>query len=89
MAQPGPKLDDMVTLVHDAASAAGRDPATLGMEGRVTAGPAILDDTIDRVAQWRATAATHLSVSTMGVGLHTVDEHLAVLEKVAPELGLG
>ena len=33
---PGPLLDEAVSIVADAASEAGRDPATLGMEGRVS-----------------------------------------------------
>jgi hypothetical protein len=38
------------------------------------------------LAQWAASGATHASVSTMGAGLRTVDEHLAALAAVAENL---
>jgi probable F420-dependent oxidoreductase len=88
MAQPGPKLDEALALVRGAAVAAGRDPAGIGMDGRVTAGPAILEDALGRVEAWRAIGASHLSINTMGVGMRTVDDHLGVLGKIAPELTL-
>mgnify|MGYP000691613413 FL=1 len=68
--------------VHDAATAAGRDPATIGMEGRVTwtGDP---DRALAEIAAWRAAGASHVSINTMGAGLDGVDEHLAVLERLA------
>ncbi len=33
--------------------------------------------------QWQDADATHLSVNTMGVGLKTVDDHLAALATAA------
>ncbi len=35
------------------------------------------------IRQWRDAGATHLSVNTMGVGLKTVDDHLAALATAA------
>ena len=35
MMGPGPALDDARAIVERAAAEAGRDPATIGMEGRV------------------------------------------------------
>jgi probable F420-dependent oxidoreductase len=89
MVQPGPKLDEALKLVSEAAVATGRDPATIGMDGRVTAGTGDLDDELARIGAWRNAGATHLSINTMGVGHTTVDQHLAALEKLAPELALG
>ena len=68
--------------VHDAATAAGRDPATIGMEGRVTwtGDP---DRALAEIAAWRAAGASHVSINTMGAGLDGVEEHLAVLERLA------
>jgi hypothetical protein len=56
------------------------------MEGRVTwSGD---DDALARdVAAWAATGASHLSINTMGAGLTSVDEHLAVLTRVAGRIG--
>jgi alkanesulfonate monooxygenase SsuD/methylene tetrahydromethanopterin reductase-like flavin-dependent oxidoreductase (luciferase family) len=64
---------------------AGRDPSTLGMEGRVT-WRGDLGQAADQLAKWTAAGATHVSVNTMGAGLRTVDEHLAGLTAVAENL---
>lgn len=86
--QPGPDLDQAREIVEGAAQAAGRDPAALGMEGRVSwRGDA--DDTAAAVEQWRAAGATHLSINTMGAGLSSVDEHVAAFDSLAAGLDLG
>jgi len=82
MMAPGPQLDEARDIVARSAIAAGRDPSTLGMEGRVTWS----DDrrrVADELAKWAAAGATHVSVNTMGAGLRTVDEHLTALATVA------
>jgi probable F420-dependent oxidoreductase len=84
---PGSELDRARKIVEDAATAAGRDPGALGLEGRLTWGGS-LGGLVDDVDHWRRAGATHLSVNTMGAGLAGVDEHLAVLTRVADELGL-
>jgi probable F420-dependent oxidoreductase len=75
---PGPELTDAIARLHGYATAAGRDPTTLGIEcgDRIN-----IDDDPDR---WVATAAafqklgaTHLRVSTAGGGFTTAAEHLA------------
>lgn len=75
---PGPQLEEARRLVAEAATAAGRDPASLGMEGRL-----VWQDDRDAVAaefrQWQEAGATHVSVNTMGLGLKTVDDHLGAL----------
>jgi probable F420-dependent oxidoreductase len=85
VASTGPQLDEARDIVAQSALAAGRDPSTIGMEGRVT----WLGDrqqVADELAQWAAAGATHMSINTMGAGLRTVDEHLAVLEAVAEHI---
>jgi probable F420-dependent oxidoreductase len=84
---PGPKLDAARAMVEEAAVAAGRDPAALGMEGRVSWTGDVATFT-DHVGRWQRSGASHLSVNTMGAGLGGVDRHLAALEQVAGELGL-
>jgi probable F420-dependent oxidoreductase len=79
---PGPQLDEALSVVAGAATEAGRDPATIAMEGRVNwRGDAGLLG--DRLAQWQRAGATHASVNTMGAGLTTTDEHLSALETIA------
>jgi len=81
--QPGPRLDDAIALVHEGARAAGRDPAELGMEGRLPVDRTNVDQVENAVARWREVGATHLCINTMGAGLRTVDEHLGLLSQVA------
>jgi probable F420-dependent oxidoreductase len=82
MMAPGPKLDEARDFVARSATAAGRDPSTIGMEGRVD-WRGDRQQVADALAQWSAAGATHVSVNTMGAGLRTVDEHLAALAAVA------
>ena len=85
---PGARLDEARAVVAQAAAAAGRDPARIGMEGRVSWGSGGPDQLIDHVDRWRAAGASHLSVNTMGAGLRSVDGHLAALAAAAEALGL-
>jgi probable F420-dependent oxidoreductase len=85
--RPGPELDQARAIVEQAARDAGRDPAVLGMEGRVSwHGSA--DEIVARAEQWRAIGSTHLSINTMNAGLRSVDEHLTALRSVAVALSL-
>jgi probable F420-dependent oxidoreductase len=82
---PGPELDEARRVVEQAATEAGRDPARLGMEGRVAwrGSPETL---AEHAASWRDAGASHVSVNTMGAGLRTVDDHLRALEAAAEVL---
>ena len=82
--RPGAPLDEARAIVESAATEAGRDPSTIGIEGRVSVG----DKLSDHVERWRNAGATHLSINTMGAGFRTVDEHLDALAKAAEAIGL-
>ena len=85
--QPGPELDEARAIVEAAARDAGRDPATLGLEGRVS----YTGDTgtvVAAIEAWRAVGATHISVNTMGAELSSADAHLKVLGEIASAAGL-
>jgi probable F420-dependent oxidoreductase len=84
---PGPKLDEARAIVEKAAIDAGRDPSSLGMEGRVS-WTGDVGDLATKVAQWRQAGATHVSINTMNADLATVDGHLAALTHAATELGV-
>ncbi len=85
---PGPKLDQARAIVEQAARDAGRDPSSLGMEGRVSWGDKSVDKLVEQLGRWRAAGASHASVNTMGAGLETVDDHLRVLAEIARALEL-
>jgi hypothetical protein len=82
---PGPELDQARDIVHAAALEAGRDPAQLGLEGRVSwrGDPSKL---AGQAAAWRDAGATHLDVNTMGAGLPSLGDHLGALELAAEAL---
>jgi probable F420-dependent oxidoreductase len=85
---PGPQLDEARGAVAQAAAEAGRDPAAIGMEGRVSWGVGGAERLIDHVERWRATGASHVSVNTMGADLGSVDGHLKTLTIIAEALRL-
>jgi probable F420-dependent oxidoreductase len=85
---PGPKLDEARAYIETAAVEADRDLATIGMEGRITAGPGGSDELAKHAERWSEAGATGLAVNTMGSGLSTLDAHLNSLEAAAKALGL-
>ncbi|MGC9960640.1 MAG: LLM class F420-dependent oxidoreductase [Acidimicrobiales bacterium] len=79
---PNHGLDEAIEAVRSGAEAAGRDPASLGMEGRINAG-AGEDELARHLMLWKAAGATHLSVNTMGAGLRGADAHIAAIAAAA------
>ncbi|MFF4505951.1 LLM class F420-dependent oxidoreductase [Streptomyces sp. NPDC001401] len=77
----------MVGRVRTYALQAGRDPAGIGFEARLKLAEVPEAKWPDFVAGWRDLGATHLCVSTMGLGLATVDGHIAMLRSTLRELG--
>jgi hypothetical protein len=72
----------LATIVA-AAEEAGRDPARIGMEGRVSWAPdGGLDRALDHLGRWESVGATHVSINTMGAGFESVDQHLDVLGQI-------
>jgi probable F420-dependent oxidoreductase len=88
MVPPGPHLDNAKADVDAGAREGGRDPASIGMEGRVTWTDAGVDKLVDHVGRWQRAGATHLGVNTMNADLGGVDKHLAVLTSIADALDL-
>ncbi|MDQ1374417.1 MAG: hypothetical protein QOJ09_1755 [Actinomycetota bacterium] len=88
MVPPGPRLDELKAVVDGAAREAGRDPAAIGMEGRIGWTAAGVEQIVDHAGRWERAGATHLGVNTMGAGLGGVDGHVAALREAAAALGL-
>lgn len=85
--RPGPDLERARAIVDQAAAEVGRDPATLGMEGRASWSRDV-SELLEQIDEWRAAGATHVSINTMNAGLGPVDDHLAVLAQAADALSL-
>jgi probable F420-dependent oxidoreductase len=83
---------DLATLDRHLA-AAGRSRvgpgAGFGLEPRLPFAPASPERWDGLLQGWRALAATHVSVNTMGAGLAGPRAHLQALETFATEMGLG
>jgi probable F420-dependent oxidoreductase len=81
--RPGPDLVAAKRIVDDAAREAGRDPDTIGMEGRISYGPHGSDAVAEEAFEWERVGATHICINTMSADLPSVDEHIAALRAVA------
>jgi probable F420-dependent oxidoreductase len=82
MVGPGPKLELALQEVAQAAREAGRDPAQIAMEGRVS-WDGNADDLAAGLRVWADAGASHVSINTMGAGLASVDDHLRALASAA------
>jgi probable F420-dependent oxidoreductase len=85
---PDQRLAEAKAIVDAGAVEAGRDPASIGMEGRVTWSEGGVDRLVDHIGRWRTVGATHVSINTMRAGFGTVDDHLAALAAAATALEL-
>ncbi|QNE20431.1 LLM class F420-dependent oxidoreductase [Kribbella qitaiheensis] len=72
--------------VREYAVAAGRDPAAIGFEARISLGSVPEKDWAAYAEGWRELGATHLGVNTMGMGLAKPEDHATVLRDVLPAL---
>ncbi|HWE60946.1 MAG TPA: LLM class F420-dependent oxidoreductase [Chloroflexota bacterium] len=72
------------------ARAAGRDPAAIGIEGRLSLSSVPPDRWLPTVQAWQALGATHLDFNTMNAGLPSPQAHIDAIrrfyEAVAPAI---
>jgi len=60
---------------------AGRDPASVGIEARVSVSEGNLDELVRLTNAWRDLGATHATINTMGVGYTKPDEHIEAIRR--------
>lgn len=84
---PGPTLERSKTLVIESATRAGRDPQSIGMEGRISLAAGREDEWREQTEAWRAFGATHISVNTMGAG-RTPAQHIEAVRQYADVVGI-
>ena len=65
----------------DYAREAGRDPSTIGIEGRVKIADGPPDFWAKRLKEWEGLGASHVSVSTINAGLRTPEEHINAIRR--------
>lgn len=78
---PNDQARAMLEKLRGYAEAAGRDPASIGIDARVSIAGKDPDDWAREVAGWRALGATHLAVNTMKAGLRSPQEHIAAIRR--------
>lgn len=70
-----------IERLHAYGREAGRDPATIGIEGRISLASSPPDVWGKEAEQWRALGATHLSLNTMRAGLSSPTDHIAAIRR--------
>jgi probable F420-dependent oxidoreductase len=66
---PDEKCRGMIETVRRYAREAGRDPGSIGIEGRISYGRGSLEAWLEDLAAWKKLGATHVSFNTMKSGL--------------------
>ena len=74
--QPGVEAQLALQKLRDYASAEGRDPSGIGVEGRVNIANKNESEWEQAYTDWKQMGASHLAVNTMGAGLTTPQEHI-------------
>lgn len=59
----------------------GRDPASIGIEGRVNVFDGGAELWATQAADWKDLGATHISVNTMRAGLASPDDHISTIRR--------
>ena len=86
---PDEKMASLIAKLHAYARENGRDPATIGIDARISVGQGDPDTWRQLADAWRALGATHLSLNTMGAKLPGPEAHVAALERAAEALDVG
>ena len=76
-----------LTRLRDYISAAGRDAAAVGIEGRFSIANTTPDDWTRTIDGWRRLGATHLAVNTMGAGLASPRDHIETIRRFKETIG--
>jgi probable F420-dependent oxidoreductase len=78
---PNSQGQETLARLHQYAREAGRDPSSIGIEGRISIGNHTPDDWRTEAEAWERLGATHLSVNTMGAGLRSPQEHINAIRQ--------
>ncbi|WP_405063892.1 LLM class F420-dependent oxidoreductase [Kribbella sp. NBC_01505] len=84
---PDDAMRAQIKTIREAAEEAGRDPAEIGIEARLSLNAVPEAEWRVYADAWRDVGATHLSVNTMNFGLARPEDHAKLLREVLPALG--
>ena len=90
MGSAGGQVGDQIAAIRASATAAGRDPDGITIQGRMSVVTGTPEDWIERAQAWAEVGATNLVVNTGRGGLTNVGQHLELAERfmedVVPQL---
>ena len=76
-----------IEKVHGFAREAGRDPSTLGLDGRIRVAGLQPEEWLDEVKAWEEMGATHVSIETRRGGMKTAEEHIEAIRRFKEATG--
>ena len=79
--QPDSAGQEKIGVMREAASKAGRDPKSIGIEGRVSYATDKQSDWEKIGAAWDEVGATHFSINTMKAGLKGPAQHIEAIKR--------
>ena len=79
--QPDSSGQEKIGVMREAASKAGRDPKSIGIEGRVSYATDKESDWEKIGSAWDEVGATHFSINTMKAGLKGPDQHIEAIKR--------
>lgn len=80
--RPSEEVARRMQLVREYAEKAGRDPASIGLEGAIPFGDGDPDAWKADLAQWQAMGATHITLQPRGANAQTPAEHADALRRM-------
>ena len=78
---PNDKCSAMIQKIRQYSGEAGRDPAAVGVEGRIMYGNGVADQWLEEANKWKDLGATHISINTMKSNLPGPSAHIAAIRR--------
>ena len=78
---PNDQMGETIERLRGYTREAGRDPAKMGIEARMSARDGDLDEWVKQTKAWQALGATHISINTMGAGYTSPDQHIDAIRR--------
>ena len=78
---PDEQMGETLERLRNYTREAGRDPASLGIEARLTIRDTGLDEWVRQTEAWQKLGATHISINTMGAGFKSPHEHMEAIRR--------
>ncbi|MCL4396662.1 MAG: LLM class F420-dependent oxidoreductase [Chloroflexi bacterium] len=85
---PNEAASAAIAKLREYAQSAGRNPASLGIEARLNLRQVDRSAWRGSLEQWRDLGATHVTISSLAMGLSSPCAHVELLERIWSELGL-